>query len=84
MKKQQKRVLPGVPLKRIVSRTEQITSDHAFNKYQTLWSELHAAIDSALKSETQETREYVIDRLNDEFRFLEHMFIANVGDGLRG
>lgn len=61
-----------------------MNSDHAFNKYQTLWSELHAVIDSSLESETQETREYVIERLNDEFRFLDHIFIANVGDRKRG
>lgn len=77
-------MLPGVPLKRLVSQKDWIMSDHAFNKYQTLWSELHAVIDSALKGETQKTREYVVERLNDEFRFLEHLFIENVGDGPRG
>ena len=50
-------------------------SDHAFNVYQTLWFELNTLIDTALEKETQETREYVVERLNDEFKFLEHLYV---------
>lgn len=49
-------------------------SDYAFNKYETLWSEIHAIIDSTLEEETNYVREYIVEKLNDEFRFLDHLF----------
>jgi hypothetical protein len=51
-------------------------SDYAFNKYQTVWFALHALLDEELSKEDQYTKDYVIDRLNDEFRFLYHEWPA--------
>jgi hypothetical protein len=37
-----------------------------------VWFALHALLDEELSKEDQYTKDYVIDRLNDEFRFLYH------------
>jgi len=48
--------------------------DYSFNKYETLWFEINNVIDDALENEPDDVREYVIERLNDEFRFLDHLY----------
>lgn len=55
-------------------------SDHAFNICQGLWFQLHAVIDDTLENESIETREYVIEKLSDEFRFSDHNAIHDGED----
>lgn len=49
-------------------------NDHAFKVYEGLRNHLNHVIYIALLNEDEETRESVILRLNNEFRFLDHMY----------
>lgn len=48
--------------------------DHAFKVYEGLWDHLNHVIYIALLNEDEQTRESVILKLNNEFRFLEHLY----------
>lgn len=61
------------PPKTIVGNVSPGVSDFS-NKYQTLWVELHSLLDASLENEDERIREYVVTRLNDEFRFLDHLY----------
>jgi hypothetical protein len=47
--------------------------DYSFNKYEDLWAAIHDLIDRELNGEPLEVQEYVVERLNNEFRFLDHL-----------
>lgn len=48
--------------------TEQ-QADDAFDRYQTIWSAVHALLDSKMIGMSEEQEIYIRDRLTDEFRF---------------
>lgn len=51
-----------------------VMDDHAFKVYEGLWDHLNHVIYIALLNEDEQTRESVILKLNNEFRFLEHLY----------
>ena len=48
---------------------EEFDSDHAFDIYQKVFCNINKAVTEFLDDESEETKEYVITRLSDEYRF---------------